>query len=240
MIASSTARALRSSTAEETTARSILMKSTGSARSISRPALPAPTSSSASMKPSARSRAASGISTSLRASVRSVISSTTCAGSKPAPRTASTRLSPASASCSSVCGETLRNSSAPFGSSPASAQRRAAADRVELVAAADRVGDLERLAGPGELVRARPRERLVAEHARAAEVPDRLELDVDGAGVDQRAHRAHLLDRDDRARCRRPRRRRRSCCRRGAWPRAARRRRDPTACSARGPRARPR
>ena len=78
------------------------------------------------------------------------------------------------------------------------AQRRAAADRVELVAAADRVGDLERLAGTGELRRARPRERLVAEHARAAEVPDRLEGDVDGARVDQRAHRAHLLDRDDR------------------------------------------
>ena len=63
------------------------------------------------------------------------------------------------------------------------------------MAAADRVGDLERLAGSGELGRARPRERLVAEHARAAEVPDRLEGDVDGARVDQRADRAHLLDR---------------------------------------------
>ena len=81
MIASMTARALRSATAFATTARSILMKSTGSARSISRPALPAPTSSSARLKPSERSRAASGISSSLRASVRSVISSTTCSGS---------------------------------------------------------------------------------------------------------------------------------------------------------------
>ena len=81
MIPSMTARALRSSTALATTARSILMKSTGSALSISRPALPAPTSSSASMKPSERSRAASGTSSSMRASVRSVISSTTCSGS---------------------------------------------------------------------------------------------------------------------------------------------------------------
>ena len=76
-------------------------------------------------------------------------------------------------------------------------QRRAPADGVELVAAADRVGDLERLARARQLERAHARERLVAEDARAAEVPDRLELDVDGAGVDQRAHRADLLDRDD-------------------------------------------
>ena len=41
-------------------------------------------------------------------------------------------------------------------------------------------------------------ERLVAEHAGAAEVPDRLEGDVDRADVDQRAHDADLLDRHDR------------------------------------------
>ena len=113
--------------------------------------MPAPTSSSASLKPSARSRAASGTRISLRASVRSVISSTTCCGLE--ARAAHGQHE--AVARERVVLERLRRDveeqQRALGQLARDAQRGAAADRVELVAAADRVGDLERLAGPGEL-----------------------------------------------------------------------------------------